>query len=115
MKRAISILMIAIVIISAVSIVTACGGNDPNKLSGTYAPTNGTGFGGFSELKFSGNKITLKMDTMGISQSYTTTYTFDGANLTFKISELGAAGSFTLPCTKNGDTLTLSGTEYKKK
>jgi len=114
MKKAISILMIVVIIISAVSIVTSCK-TDPNKLSGTYAPTTGTGFGGFSELKFSGNKITLKMDTMGISQSYTTTYTFDGANLTFKISELGAAGSFTLPCTKNGDTLTLSGTEYKKK
>jgi uncharacterized lipoprotein YehR (DUF1307 family) len=107
MKRTLAIILTLVMI---AMLLTACGGSG---LSGTYVPESGS-VAAYSELKFSGSKITLKM----AGASYTASYTFKDDTLSFKIKELNVAGmdlgDISLPCTLDGDTLTFGGTKYVK-
>jgi hypothetical protein len=109
MKRTLAIILTLAML---ATLLASCGGG--SGLSGTYVPADDAGYASYSELKFSGSKITLNM----AGTSYTASYTFKDDTLSFTIKELNVAGldlgDVSLPCTVDGDTLTLGGTKYVK-
>ena len=109
MKKAISILMIGIIIVFAVFSITACGGGTNTIAKGTYEKS-GDGVGiGFTEFTVSGSTLTVS-----ISGLMNVDYTYKIQDKQIKLTAQGSTLSYDFE-KKDSSHYIINGAEYVKK
>ena len=119
MKKIVKVMALAMALVILTCACASCFG----PLSGTYAIEE---FGSSVELKFSGNKVTITYDIMGLSvDPIEAKYSIDGDKITFEFADADADDSIiqdliegmegTFDFEKGDGYIKIDGTKYEKK